>query len=169
MTTAAAHPSSIALTNPDDDNNGGGYPEIHPEPAPETKPERPIPTPLTDLVKSSIYKELSQNECIVLSLLDSFYPGNEAVSWFCPWMQLAKLAAVAPSIADDQIMPIVGTLCHLKIIDICVGEVNGEPGVFVSAYKHRARLRHDFMQHVVRNKRAVADRVADASEASAAA
>tara|TARA_R100000687_G_C6441093_1_gene160564 strand:- start:1138 stop:1545 length:408 start_codon:yes stop_codon:yes gene_type:complete len=129
--------------------------------------EKPKLTPLTDSVKSSTYKELSQNECIVLGMLDSCRPGPDAVSWFCSWEHLVKLASVAPSIADDRLMAIVGTLTHLKIIDTCVGSLNGEPGFYVSRWQHRARLRHDFMQHVLDERRAMVDRVAEQTTTAA--
>ena len=159
MTTATQQPASIALPRPDDD----GYPETQPEPMPETKPERPIHTPLTDSVKSERYKKLTEAEVIVLGMLDSCCPTPDAVSWFCEWEHLVKLASVSPAIAEDRIMGAIGSLREFKIIDVCIGSTNGQPGVFVAAHQHRARLLRDFMQHTIKEKRELVDQVATAA------
>ena len=171
--TATSHPGNIAIAKPGDDDHGGGYPEIHPEPQPDHKPEpapaNQAPRPLTDSVKSSIYKNLTQAECIVLGMLDSCCPSPDSVSWFCPWSQLVKLASVAPAIADDRIMAAISNLREFKIIDVCVGTSNGEPGVFVARHQHRAMLLHNFMQHTITEKRKLVEQVTATATGSSAA
>lgn len=162
------HPRSIALPSPDDD----GYPETQPEPQPDHKPEReqtPVPANLSKSIPASKYSELTHAEQTVLILLDSFAPDANAAAWPCDYDLLMKMATESTAIHEPQLVPILGTLQHLQVIDFAVALNGDRLQLWVSAHQHRARLRHEMVTQLIAARRSLVERIATTSGSTTAA
>lgn len=92
-------------------------------------------------IEQDLYQKLSDEERLVLSMIENFAPSQDSTAWPCDYDEMLDMAAVEPKIDDGAFIPTISRFVEMRIIDSAFSLDGEKLEIWVSPWKHRAQLR----------------------------
>jgi hypothetical protein len=98
------------------------------------------------------YMNLTDTERLILCMLDSFAPDENALAWPCDYDHLMKLAQQSPSISQHEAMTTITRLKGLKILDSSHARDGAQLAIWVSPWAYRHQLLHAINDELIQRR-----------------